>query len=180
MACEVWGQSDKNVESGAWKVEAVLANLLPGRGGGNQSVKVPKILNDTFPGTKYLRYQYFFSIKFFRYRFRDFFLIPNFTHTGFGTFFLYQFFLILVPRLFQYPICQISFPRLFFRYQFFPIPPKTWKMLVGRLAGSGPLSLASLAAGTGVTSPTPTRPTIPSPCNYWSYLVGSLVSGLEG
>ena len=69
-----------------------------------QSMTVPKILNDTGTDT-FFRYQIFaipipvlFSgTKFFRYRFRDFFPIPNFTDTGSETFFRYQFFPIPVP-----------------------------------------------------------------------------------
>ena len=65
---------------------------------------VPKILNDTGTDT-FFRYQIFtipipvlFSgTKFFRYRFRDFFPVPNFTDTGSETFFRYQFFPIPVP-----------------------------------------------------------------------------------
>ena len=35
--------------------------------------------------------------KFYRYRYRDLFPVPNFSDTGSGTFFRYQFFPILVP-----------------------------------------------------------------------------------
>ena len=68
-----------------------------------QCVTIPKMLNDTntalFPipnifdtdtGT-------FFSTKFFRYRFRDFFPILIFTDTGSETFLRYQIFPIPVP-----------------------------------------------------------------------------------
>ena len=39
----------------------------------------------------------FSGTKFFRYRFRDFFPVPNFSDTGSETFFRYQFFSIPVP-----------------------------------------------------------------------------------
>ena len=52
--------------------------------GGKQCVTVPKMLNDT-------------DTNFFRYRFRDIFLIPNFTNTGSETIFRYQICLIPVP-----------------------------------------------------------------------------------
>ena len=69
-----------------------------------QCVTVPKMLNDTDTDT-FFRYQIFsipipvlFSdTKFYRYRFRDFFPIPNFTDTGSETFFRYQIFPIPVP-----------------------------------------------------------------------------------
>ena len=43
LACAASGQSDKNVESGGWKVEAVLATMLPGRGGGNWQRQKDKV-----------------------------------------------------------------------------------------------------------------------------------------
>ena len=60
---------------------------------------------DTFSGTK-----------FFRYRFRDFFLVPNFSHTDSETFF-------------PVPNFSDAGSESFFRYQIFPIPPKKWKIL---------------------------------------------------
>merc|ERR1712037_936459 len=67
--------------------------------------------SETFSGTK-----------FFRYRFRDFFPVPNFSDTGSETFFRYQFFPIPVPRLFS----VTNFFRYRFRYhkknEQFPVP----------------------------------------------------------
>ena len=67
--------------------------------------------SETFSGTK-----------FFRYRFRDFFPVPNFSDTGSETFFRYQFFPIPVPRLFS----GTNFFRYRFRYhqknEKFPVP----------------------------------------------------------
>ena len=60
--------------------------------------------------------------KFFRYRFRYFFPVPNFSDTGSDTFFRYQIFPIPVPRLFS----GTNFFRYRFRYhqknEKFPVP----------------------------------------------------------
>ena len=45
----------------------------------------------------------FSGTKYFRYRYRYFFSVPNFSATGSGTFFRYQFSPIPVPRLFTVP-----------------------------------------------------------------------------
>ena len=90
---------------------------------------VPKILNDTGTDT-FFRYQIFtipipvlFSgTKFFRYRFRDFFPVPNFTDTGSETFFRYLIFPIPVPILCPGTKFFRYWFRYFFRYQIFPIP----------------------------------------------------------
>ena len=85
--------------------------------------KSSKFLN--FGNENQFRYQIFpipvprlFSgTKFCRYRFRDFFPVPNFSDTGSETFSRYQFFPIPVPRLFH--------GTKFFRYRFrdfFPVP----------------------------------------------------------
>ena len=64
----------------------------------------------------------FSGTKFFRYRFRDFFPVPNFSDTGSDTFLRYQIFPIPVPRLFS----GTNFFRYRFRYhqknEKFPIP----------------------------------------------------------
>ena len=80
-----------------------------------QCVTIPsKMLNDT---DTFFRYQIFpisipvlfFGTKYFRYRFRDFFPIPNFTDTGFETFpgtkfFRYQFRYHLNKENFPVPV----------------------------------------------------------------------------
>ena len=64
----------------------------------------------------------FSGTKFFRYRFRDFFPVPNFSDTGSDTLLRYQIFPIPVPRLFS----GTNFFRYRFRYhqknEKFPIP----------------------------------------------------------
>ena len=60
--------------------------------------------------------------KFFQYRFRDFFPVPNFSETDSETFFRYQIFSIPIPRLFSVPNFFRYRFRDFFRYQIFPIP----------------------------------------------------------
>ena len=66
--------------------------------------------------------QTFSGTKFFRYRFRDFFPVLNFSDTGSDTFLRYQIFPIPVPRLFS----GTNFFRYRFRYhqknEKFPIP----------------------------------------------------------
>ena len=72
---------------------------------------------------KRYRYRYFFGTKFFQYRFRDFFPLPNSTDTGSETFCRYQFFQIPVPRLFPVPICSDTTKKMKnSRYREFPVP----------------------------------------------------------
>ena len=75
--------------------------------------------------------------KFFRYRFRDFFPVPNFSDTGSETFFRYQIFPIPVPRLFS----GTNFFRYRFRYhqkyEKFPIPVRR-TLLITEVVVAGP------------------------------------------
>merc|ERR1719237_1949243 len=80
------------------------------------------MLSDTDTGT-------FFGTNFFRYRFRDFFPVPNFTDIGSDTTRQNEKFPVPVPIRYRYPLyifkitkfCRYRF-RYFFRYQIFPIP----------------------------------------------------------
>ena len=72
----------------------------------NFPVPVPIINLQNF---QILRTKISSGTKFFQYRFRDFFPVPNFSETDSETFFRYQIF-------------SIPIPGLFFQYQIFPIP----------------------------------------------------------
>ena len=58
------------------------------------------------------------GIKFFRYRFRDFFPVPNFSDTGSETFYRYQIWPIPVPRLFS----GTNLFRYYQKNEKFPVP----------------------------------------------------------
>ena len=82
----------------------------------------------------------FSHTKFYRYRFRDFFPVPNFSDTGSDTTRKNEQFPVPVPRRYRYPLQIFKIPkfvrqnsvpvpnffryryRYFFRYQIFPIP----------------------------------------------------------
>ena len=74
------------------------------------TIPIPPEKNEKFPvpvpiinllNSKILATKISCGTKFFQYRFRDLFPVPNFSDTGSGTFFRYQIFPIPVPRLFS-------------------------------------------------------------------------------
>ena len=84
----------------------------------------------------------FSGTKFCRYRFRDFFPVPNFSDTGSETFFQYQIFLILVLGL-------LSCTNLFGYH------PKIKKILVPGIPGTGTSHSGSEPLDSSLQSPSP-------------------------
>ena len=149
LACAASGQSDKNVESGGWKVEAVLATMLPGRGGGNWQRQKDKVNSEAMESKcGRIKSQEQNCVK---GRFGWIFLCTlSLHHNVYGT-----------DREYMCRGCSnhTQTMTIIFLDQ---KPEEVKKWLEGFLAGRGRPSpcLASLGLGTGVTAP-PTSPTMP-------------------